>query len=191
MFSMTSAQSTKMNIDAGAAAGNKDEKKVDEQLYSRQLYVLGHEGLTACICFSCVETLMGRCSRTVAQRRLTSGRVLIVGLRGLGAEIGNVSFFLLGFADSVSCWVFCCSAKNVILAGAGYVGLLDNDKVELADLGAQVHESHTVLSTTLYPLIRASCYCSSASTRSRSDRFARKHLLPGWLLSTRTSRLKL
>lgn len=48
------------------AGDNKGESKVDESLYSRQLYVFGHE----------------------AQRRMAETNVLIVGLKGLGAEIG-------------------------------------------------------------------------------------------------------
>jgi hypothetical protein len=39
---------------------------VDEALYSRQLYVFGHE----------------------AQRKMAESNILIVGLRGLGVEIG-------------------------------------------------------------------------------------------------------
>lgn len=40
---------------------------IDESLYSRQLYVLGHE----------------------AMKRMGSSHVLIAGLRGLGVEIGS------------------------------------------------------------------------------------------------------
>ena len=40
--------------------------EIDESLYSRQLYVLGHE----------------------AMKRMGSSHVLIAGLRGLGVEIG-------------------------------------------------------------------------------------------------------
>lgn len=40
--------------------------EIDESLYSRQLYVLGHE----------------------AMKRMSSSHVLIAGLRGLGVEIG-------------------------------------------------------------------------------------------------------
>ncbi len=32
----------------------------------------------------------------------------------------------------------CCAAKNVILAGVKSVGILDNHKVEIGDLSAQV-----------------------------------------------------
>ena len=42
------------------------KKKIDDQLYSRQLYVLSHE----------------------AMAKIAATDVLIVGLKGLGAEIG-------------------------------------------------------------------------------------------------------
>lgn len=42
--------------------------EIDESLYSRQLYVLGHE----------------------AMKRMGSSHVLIAGLRGLGVEIGQL-----------------------------------------------------------------------------------------------------
>ena len=48
------------------SADAKTEVTVDESLYSRQLYVFGHE----------------------AQKRMASTNVLLVGLKGLGAEIG-------------------------------------------------------------------------------------------------------
>jgi ubiquitin-activating enzyme E1 len=51
--------------------------KIDEDLYSRQLYVLGHE----------------------AMRRLTQNNILICGMKGLGVEIAkNV---ILGGVKSV------------------------------------------------------------------------------------------
>lgn len=55
---------SKMQIDS-------DKTEIDEGLYSRQLYVLGHE----------------------AMKRMSASNVLIVGLKGLGVEIG-MSFSL-------------------------------------------------------------------------------------------------
>jgi ubiquitin-activating enzyme E1 len=60
-----------MDID-GPAPDDVDQPKhhvdgIDESLYSRQLYVLGHE----------------------AMKRMGASHVLIAGLRGLGAEIGE------------------------------------------------------------------------------------------------------
>ncbi|CAG7848457.1 Ubiquitin-activating enzyme E1 1 {ECO:0000269/PubMed:23416107}; AltName: Full=Poly(A)+ RNA transport protein 3 [Serendipita indica DSM 11827] len=55
---MAASQSAKMDID---------EQKIDEGLYSRQLYVLGHE----------------------AMKRMASSNVLIVGMQGLGVEIAK------------------------------------------------------------------------------------------------------
>ena len=51
--------STHMEVDG--------DHKVDESLYSRQLYVFGHE----------------------AQKKLASSNVLLVGLQGAGVEIGE------------------------------------------------------------------------------------------------------
>lgn len=56
-----------MDVDS-PAVGTEQLKngEIDESLYSRQLYVLGHE----------------------AMKRMSSSHVLIAGLRGLGVEIG-------------------------------------------------------------------------------------------------------
>lgn len=60
----------KMDVDSPAAAVEQLQEAngdIDESLYSRQLYVLGHE----------------------AMKRMGSSNVLIVGLRGLGVEIAK------------------------------------------------------------------------------------------------------
>ena len=61
------SQASSMEID-GPSVGTEQLKngEIDESLYSRQLYVLGHE----------------------AMKRMSSSHVLIAGLRGLGVEIG-------------------------------------------------------------------------------------------------------
>jgi ubiquitin-activating enzyme E1 len=85
---------TKMEVDnPGKAIHIVKNGEIDESLYSRQLYVLGHE----------------------AMRRMGSSNVLIVGLRGLGAEI----------------------AKNIALAGVKSLSLFDPAKVTVSDLSAQ------------------------------------------------------
>ena len=57
-----------MEIDGpGMDLGQLKNGDIDESLYSRQLYVLGHE----------------------AMKRMGASHVLIVGLRGLGVEIGG------------------------------------------------------------------------------------------------------
>ena len=57
-----------MEVDnPGAAIEQLKNGEIDESLYSRQLYVLGHE----------------------AMKRMGSSNVLIVGLRGLGVEIAK------------------------------------------------------------------------------------------------------
>lgn len=57
-------------MDVDSTVGETSKLKngdIDESLYSRQLYVLGHE----------------------AMKRMSSSHVLIAGLRGLGVEIGE------------------------------------------------------------------------------------------------------
>ena len=56
-----------MDVDS-PAVGTEQLKngEIDESLYSRQLYVLGHE----------------------AMKRMSASHVLVAGLRGLGVEIG-------------------------------------------------------------------------------------------------------
>lgn len=57
-----------MDLDSTAiVTSNLKNEDIDESLYSRQLYVLGHE----------------------AMKRMSSSHVLIAGLRGLGVEIGK------------------------------------------------------------------------------------------------------
>ena len=62
-------QDGNMELDSPAATGTEQLKngEIDESLYSRQLYVLGHE----------------------AMKRMSSSHVLIAGLKGLGVEIGK------------------------------------------------------------------------------------------------------
>lgn len=62
-------QDGNMELDGPATTGTEQLKngEIDESLYSRQLYVLGHE----------------------AMKRMSSSHVLIAGLKGLGVEIGK------------------------------------------------------------------------------------------------------
>ena len=56
--------------EPGMDIGQLKNGDIDESLYSRQLYVLGHE----------------------AMKRMGASHVLVVGLRGLGVEIGKPPF---------------------------------------------------------------------------------------------------
>jgi len=56
-----------MDQDTQPQPMDTEDKKIDEGLYSRQLYVLGHE----------------------AMKRMSSSNVLLVGLKGLGVEIAK------------------------------------------------------------------------------------------------------
>ncbi|GAB1318732.1 E1 ubiquitin-activating protein [Madurella fahalii] len=80
---------TRMQVDESVVGS----AEIDEALYSRQLYVLGHE----------------------AMKRMSASNVLIVGLKGLGAEI----------------------AKNVALAGVKSLSLHDPAPAAKADLSSQ------------------------------------------------------
>ena len=88
-----------------------DSAQIDEGLYSRQLYVLGHE----------------------AMRKMNASNVLISGLKGLGAEFG------LAMCPPHPHRVLIDAAKNVVLGGVKSVTLHDPERVTLRDLGTQVH----------------------------------------------------
>ncbi|EPQ25827.1 uncharacterized protein PFL1_06924 [Pseudozyma flocculosa PF-1] len=70
-----------------------ETSQIDEALYSRQLYVLGHD----------------------AMKRMAVSNVLVVGLKGLGAEI----------------------AKNIALAGVKSITIFDPTPVSISDLSTQ------------------------------------------------------
>ncbi|EGO01702.1 hypothetical protein SERLA73DRAFT_103641 [Serpula lacrymans var. lacrymans S7.3] len=93
-----------------AAKMDVDEAAIDEGLYSRQLYVLGHEG-KALIFFMIILCLIF----SIAMKKMATSNVLVVGLQGLGAEI----------------------AKNICLAGVKSVTLYDPEPVTVQDLGTQ------------------------------------------------------
>src|SRR5690606_17967904 len=88
-----------------------DEKvEIDEGLYSRQLYVLGHE----------------------AMKRMQASNVLIVGMKGLGVEIGK--HFRMETRAKCSNGVI---AKDLCLAGVKSVTVHDPEPVEIKDLSSQ------------------------------------------------------
>lgn len=60
---MSDSLATKMQVDPMADVS----RDIDESLYSRQLYVLGHE----------------------AMKRMANSNVLVVGMKGLGCEIAK------------------------------------------------------------------------------------------------------
>jgi hypothetical protein len=97
--------------------------KIDEGLYSRQLYVLGHE----------------------AMHRMSNSNILISGVKGLGIEIGMTvprphthdSYP----ADSMSHSLVNTTAKNIVLGGVKSLTLHDPEPVALRDLSSQVRLS--------------------------------------------------
>lgn len=129
---------------------------VDEGLYSRQLYVMGHE----------------------AQRKMQTSNVLLVGLDGVGVEIGScdprVDLACARTDDPtrptsrVSCDMVLCgdfpAAKNVILAGVKSLTLFDGTAVQMADLSSQVRASCSV-HALVRPSFAASRYGHGAPHR--------------------------
>ena len=112
-------------VDHGA------EAEIDEGLYSRQLYVLGHE----------------------AMRKMNASNVLISGVKGLGIEIGLWQFFCeFGrFPVARLPYSFSSTAKNVILGGVKSLTIHDPESVQLQDLGSQVGciDSHSMYCSLL------------------------------------------
>ena len=88
-----------------------DKHDIDESLYSRQLYVLGHE----------------------AMKRMGASHVLIAGLRGLGVEIGILSRSFLFQCSQLTVSL----AKNIALAGVKSLALFDPAPAEVSDLSSQ------------------------------------------------------
>lgn len=101
-----------MEID-GPSVGSEKLKngEIDESLYSRQLYVLGHE----------------------AMKRMGSSHVLIAGLRGLGVEIG----WSLKVHTSPHLLISFHVAKNIALAGVKSLTLFDPEPAAISDLSSQ------------------------------------------------------
>ena len=73
---------------------------IDESLYSRQLYVLGEE----------------------AMKKMNASSALIIGMKGLGVEIGTTKDFEL------------IIAKNIILAGVKTIAIHDNEPAAIRDM---------------------------------------------------------
>jgi ubiquitin-activating enzyme E1 len=67
-------------------------------------------------------------------KKMATSNVLIVGMKGLGVEIGSYKVIYSTFG--VGCLTLV--AKNVALAGVKSVTIYDPSPVEIADLGTQV-----------------------------------------------------
>lgn len=79
-----------------------------------------------------------------AMKKMSIAHVLVVGLKGLGVEIGKIKkieyfnykiFFLIVWPSPLYLYLL---AKNVVLAGVKSVTLWDPTPVEISDLSAQV-----------------------------------------------------
>lgn len=77
-----------------------DNTDIDEGLYSRQLYVLGHE----------------------AMRKMNASDVLICGMNGVGVEIGKPSALLALCDWLIMTWMDCTSQE----CGARWRQILDH-----------------------------------------------------------------
>ena len=88
---------TNQQMDSDPAAASAAGAAVDEKLYSRQLYVMGHE----------------------AQRRMMASRAVLVGVSGLGAEVAK-NIVLAGIAGVTL--VDPCPATSYDLGGNFYLG---------------------------------------------------------------------
>ena len=112
-------------VMADATNGSKEDE-IDESLYSRQLYVMGH----------------------AAQRRMMESNVLLLGLKGLGVEIAkniiweNKFNFYINYLEETKNVDFDWNANfrfkvNSVVSGTFIIHLLYDDDL-LADL--QVRE---------------------------------------------------
>lgn len=66
-------------------------------------------------------------------KKMAASNVLIVGMKGLGVEIGKLRIAIVLYDQSLP-----LSAKNVALAGVKSVTIYDPSPVEISDLGTQV-----------------------------------------------------
>lgn len=78
-------------------------------------------------------------------KKMAASNVLIVGLNGLGAEIGGLDVRSSYHTDASACII----AKNVCLAGVKSVTLYDPEPVTLRDLSSQVSVHHLTRSSTV------------------------------------------
>lgn len=89
--------------------------EIDDNLYSRQRYVLGDE----------------------AMKKMVKSSVFLSGLGGLGVEIGTHHTLLPSLSNSLSQ----LAAKNVALAGVRLLNLNDHENATFLDLGTQFYLS--------------------------------------------------
>ena len=121
---------------ASNGAATHSEMAIDEDLHSRQLAVYGRESM----------------------RRMAASSIMVVGLKGLGVEIGERAHECIddgrgaegtlhlpqGDHSGRSANALCpAAAKNIILAGVKRVVLHDVADVHISDLGANFYLSET------------------------------------------------
>jgi len=77
---------------------------------------------------------------SAAMKRMAVSNVLIVGMQGLGVEIGRVFHTFFQFMSPYS-----SIAKDVVLAGVKSVTIFDPEPVTIQDLSSQVRSLNTYL----------------------------------------------
>ncbi|RUS28829.1 LOW QUALITY PROTEIN: ubiquitin-activating enzyme [Jimgerdemannia flammicorona] len=114
--------------------------QIDEGLYSRQLRLpslsipKSFVPTTDLSCLCLLSYVLGH----EAMKKMSTSDVLIVGLRGLGVEIGKMPY-----VNEPTPWTCINSeptvhtSKNVVLAGVKSVTLYDSEPVQIADLSTQ------------------------------------------------------
>ena len=74
-----------------------------------------------------------------AMKKMSVAHVLIIGLKGLGVEIGKTVLQKQRVLANFLIILFVFAAKNVILAGVKSVTLYDPEAAQLHDLSTQVY----------------------------------------------------
>jgi len=78
--------------------------------------------------------------------RMSQSNVLIIGMTGLGVEIGKKFYkvFIIRLLNVVNwfyfiLYIFIWTAKNVVLAGVKSVTIYDPELIQISDLSSQVY----------------------------------------------------
>jgi len=107
-----------------------EERKQFENVFSRLISALGDGGQ---------DTL----------RKLQQSSVLVIGMKGLGIEIGWYSFNILQYCTYSNRATPKYEAKNLILMGIQGLSIFDDEPVEIADLSANVCSKYSIFALAL------------------------------------------
>lgn len=115
-------------------------------------------------------------------KRMAASNVLIVGVRGLGIEIGWRFLSICTFTQPLIFY----EAKNIVLAGVRSVTIFDPEPVQIQDLGTQVR--YCRLSTMCHAYLSPA---SSSFDLKMLEKAAQKLLSHVWLNSTPMSQYEI